>query len=92
MSGGTLDLDSNAACTTDDVRNENITYEDASPPVGQYTVKLNYWANCDATETNWVVTVRVEGQPVRTFEGTYTGEGVFGGLGDGDVITTFNFP
>lgn len=91
-SGGTLDLDSNAACLSDDVRNENITYENATPPTGEYTVRLNYWSDCGAAETNWVVTVRVEGQPVSTYQGTFTGLGVGGGAGAGDVIDTFNFP
>lgn len=91
-SGGALDLDSNAACMTDDVRNENITYEDTTPPTGEYTVRLNHWAACGATETNYVVTVRVEGQPVNTYQGTFTGPATPGGFGAGEVIDTFRFP
>jgi hypothetical protein len=87
--GGVLDLDSNAGCSTGP-RNENITYN-TSPPRGTYTVRVNYWSACGAASTQYVVTVRVMGQATRTFNGTFTGEGNFGGSGAGTVITTFNY-
>lgn len=89
--GGTLDLDSNAACGGADLRNENITYEDAVPPAGEYTVRVNYWSNCTVDETNYVVTVRVAGQATRVFTGRYTGNGAGGGRGAGEVVTTFTY-
>lgn len=89
--GGVLDLDSNAACGSPDVRNENITWPDDVPPSGEYTVRVNYWSACDQQATNWVVTLRVEGQETRTFEGQFTGAGVGGGQDAGEVVTTFTF-
>jgi uncharacterized protein YfaP (DUF2135 family) len=86
-SGGTLDLDSNASCTLDNTNNENITFSDAPP--GNYTVRVDYWSSCDEAQTEYVVTVQVAGQPPQVFEGTFTGGGDSGGLGDGEEITTF---
>lgn len=90
-SGGVLDLDSNAGCGGSDVRNENITWPDSSPPRGEYTVRVNYWSSCGQSATNYVVTVRVAGQSTRTFQGQFTGTGTGGGLGAGQHITTFTY-
>jgi hypothetical protein len=88
-SGGELDLDSNAACGTDGPRNENITWPTGTAPSGTYTVRLDYWANCSAASTNYIVTVHVTGHATQTYTGTFTGSGDGGGLGDGIQITTF---
>jgi len=88
-SGGVLDLDSNAACSGPDLRNENINWPSQSPPGGTYTVRVNYWDACGAPSTDWLITVRAPGQPVRTFRGRYTGDGVGGGSEAGQVVTTF---
>jgi hypothetical protein len=88
-SGGELDLDSNAACGTDGPRNENITWASGTAPSGTYIVRLDYWSNCSAASTNYVVTVHVTGKATQTFSGTFTGAGDAGGLGDGIQITTF---
>jgi len=86
-SGGELDLDSNADCELDHKRNENITWDKA--PAGEYIVRLDYYRNCDIEKTNYVVTVRVNGQPTKTFSGTFTGAGDKGEEGSGKPITTF---
>lgn len=88
--GGKLDLDSNAGCSIDHVKNENITY--ATPPSGNYTVRVDYYDSCGVTETNYVVTVRRKGHPTETFTGTFTGAGDNGGQGSGATITTFAYP
>jgi hypothetical protein len=88
-SGGELDLDSNAACDSDGPRNENITWPENGAPSGTYIVRLDYWSNCSAASTNYVVTVHVKGQSPQTFTGTFTGTGDGGGAGDGTQITTF---
>lgn len=90
-SGGELDLDSNAACGGQDLRNENITWEESAAPRGEYVVRVNYWDSCGVARTNWVVTVRVRGQPTRSFTGFFTGEGVGGASGAGEVVTTFTY-
>lgn len=86
-SGGQLDLDSNADCELDRKRNENVTWTKA--PAGEYIVRLDYYKNCGVEKTNYVVTVRVNGQPTKTFSGTFTGAGDEGDVGAGKPITTF---
>jgi hypothetical protein len=86
-SGGELDLDSNADCELDHKRNENITWSKA--PAGTYVVRVDYYRSCDVAKTNYVVTVRVNGQPTKTYTGTLTGGGDEGHEGSGDQVTTF---
>jgi hypothetical protein len=86
-SGGELDLDSNADCVLDHKRNENVTWSTA--PAGTYIVRVDYYRSCDVEETNYVVTVRVNGQPTKTYTGTLTGDGDQGEQGSGDQVATF---
>ena len=74
----------------DNVRNENVTWPN-TPPNGTYTVRVNYWDECGAVATNWVVTVRRKNQAPLTFSGQFTGVGTGGGLGAGQVVTSFNY-
>jgi uncharacterized protein YfaP (DUF2135 family) len=87
--GGELDLDSNAACGSDGPRNENITWAEGTAPVGEYIVRVDYWDSCEATQTDYVVTVHVQGQTPQVFTGTFTGGGDSGGAGSGVEITRF---
>jgi len=88
-SGGQLDLDSNAACRIDGVRNENITWPVGRAPRGQYTVRVDYWDSCGVGRTNFTVRVN-NGGDVRIFSDFFTGLGDQGGLGSGRTITTFD--
>ncbi len=84
--GGELDLDSNAACSIDGVNNENITWGDNDDPVsGTYTVEVHYWSACSEGTTNYIVTVRVEGEPTNTIAGSLTEDD------EVDVVTTFTY-
>jgi len=74
-SGGQLDLDSNAACSLDHKRAENITWPAGKAPSGTYHVLVDYWDACTQTQTNYVVTVNVKGHAPQTFSGTFTGPG-----------------
>jgi hypothetical protein len=69
-SGGTLDLDSNAACSIDNINNENITWPVNGAPSGTYTVELVYYASCSQPQSNYTVTIFVRGQATQTFSGT----------------------
>jgi hypothetical protein len=89
LSGGELDLDSNAGCGSDSVRNENITWPVGRAPAGTYRVLVDYWSSCGVAATDYTVTVNVKGQAPQTFNGAFTGEGDRGGSGDGVLITTF---
>jgi hypothetical protein len=87
-SGGALDLDSNAACQRDNVRNENITWPVGTAPQGTYTVRVDYWSNCDAPATNFTVLIHNEGTN-DVFQGRFEGPGDQGGYGSGVEIATF---
>lgn len=69
--GGMLDLDSNVGCPENEPQNENITYENAVPPAGEYIVSLDLFSTCGIvnTPTDYVVTVR-SGNDVQTFTGS----------------------
>jgi hypothetical protein len=86
--GGELDLDSNAACQLDGVRNENITWPIGRAPRGTYTVRVDYWSNCGVSRTNF--TVRINSGTVQIFDGSFTGSGDQGGPGSGRFIATFD--
>lgn len=90
LSGGQLDLDSNAACFTDGPRNENITWPVGHAPAGTYRVLVDYWSNCGAASTAYTVTVNVKDHSPLTFSGTFTGVGDMGAEGAGVPITTFD--
>jgi hypothetical protein len=87
-SRGELDLDSNAACDIDGVRNENITWPVGRAPVGRYTVRVDYWDSCGVARTNYTVRVNAGGTPQIT-TGTFTGSGDQGGVGSGRTVATF---
>jgi hypothetical protein len=87
--GGELDLDSNAACGSDGPRNENITWASGTAPAGEYIVRVDYWSACAATQTDYVVTVHVQGHEPEIFSGTFTGAGDNGGEGSGVEVTRF---
>lgn len=89
---GWLDLDSNAGCNIDNVDIENIIYD---PSVmltrGRYTVRANYYQNCNSpSSVPYEVEVRANGQ-TRYFCGSFTTSQANGGAkGAGTVITTFD--
>jgi hypothetical protein len=81
-SGGTLDLDANAACGrntfTDGsppafVSNENVVWPTGSSIPGTYKVILDYWSDCGVARTDWVVTVSRVGAQPQIFTGNFVG-------------------
>lgn len=72
-SGGTLDLDSNPACSIDGVNNENIVWPTTTAPSGTYKVILDYWSDCGEAQTDWVITVQSKGQTPLVFSGRWSG-------------------
>jgi hypothetical protein len=90
-SGGTLDLDSNPDCATDNIDNENVGWPTGkTPAVGNYTVRVDEFASCGVANTNFVVTVTNNGS-VSTFTGSFTSANADSGFtGSGRTITTFN--
>lgn len=90
-SGGTLDLDSNPACSLDNVNNENITWPLGQGMPGTYTVRVDYWDACGVAQSDYVVTVQTTNGTAQVFTGSLTGSGDHGGSGSGTQITTFTF-
>jgi len=90
-SGGSLDLDSNAACSLDNKNNENIVWPVGTGPHGTYTVRVDYWSACNVTQSDYVVTVATKGGTPQVFTGSLTGPGDGGGQGSGQLITTFTY-
>jgi uncharacterized protein YfaP (DUF2135 family) len=86
--GGELDLDSNAGCSLDHVRNENITWPVGRAPAGRYIVRVDYWDSCGVTRTNYTVRIN-NGGATQIFSGTLTGTGDQGGAQSGQTIATF---
>jgi hypothetical protein len=98
--GGSLDLDSNAACSLDHVRAENITWPAGKAPAGTYKVLVDYYEACTPGTVNYVVTVNVKGHAPQTFAKTFTaadadnGGACFttSGTACGALITSFTAP
>lgn len=91
-SGGVLDIDSNAGCATDGPRAENIVWPNGVvPPSGEYTVRVNNWSSCGEPATDFVVTVRVEGQTPQIFHGHFEDGGNGGAQGAGRRVASFHF-
>ncbi len=87
-SGGALDLDSNAACSIDGVRNENITWGIGIAPQGTYTVRLDYWSSCNVSQTDYTVLINNGGE-IAIHHETFYGPGDYGGYGSGILIDSF---
>lgn len=100
--GGELDLDSNAGCSIDSVRHENITYdENAVVLAGEYIVRVDYYEECQADQepTLYVVFAYLEGELIASTSGSNPFEGQFatgtsdgGAEGSGVEVMRFNVP
>ena len=100
-SGGQLDIDANAACSTSNLTQENVGWAPGTAPTGTYIVRVDYWDACGATQTDYIVTVSLRpgvpaipglpGSGVQVFTGSFTGPGDQGGAGSGKEITKFVF-
>lgn len=82
--GGELDIDSNAACSIDNINQENITWTTTTPPSGTYTVVVRWWSNCNIDDTVYIVTVQTRGE-------TQVFTGLLAGDNDEHVVTSFVF-
>jgi hypothetical protein len=91
---GSLDLDSNAGCSIDNVDIENVIYPSSQPaPSGTYTVRVDYYSHCSATSrVPYEVTVRANGQ-TSVYCGSFgQADDDHGGAGSGVLVTTFTVP
>lgn len=75
--GGILDLDANANCIFDSVNNENVIYND-SIPLGSFKVYVKYYRQCIfGVNTNFTVTVLLNGEPISVINGSNPFNGTF---------------
>jgi len=99
-SGGSLDLDSNAACSLDHKRAEHVTWPTTTPPSGTYEVIVDSWSMCTLPSVNYLVTVNVKGKAPQTYPGNFTtadnGGTCWVGTGQpvacGTLVTSFTYP
>lgn len=93
-SGGTLDLDANAACSPNEssprvfYSNENVVWPLGTAPNGTYKVILDYWSDCNVAQTDWVVTVQRQGAQPQIFTGSFAGAS--SGIPD-DTVSVFTY-
>jgi|GEM_PF-5564609 len=70
-SGGQLDVDSNAGCSSNTTNNawEHIVWV-TNPPAGEYKVKVNYFAHCNnAPQSSGFTVIVKNGTEEKTYEG-----------------------
>jgi tRNA (guanosine-2'-O-)-methyltransferase len=87
-SGGHLDHDARGACNRRQEGNtiENVYFDSAQPPSGQYRVEVHYWGNCGvAGTTQGTLSIAVGGQII----GAYN---VVLNPGDRQPVAIFNMP
>lgn len=93
--GGELDLDSNPACSIDNINNENIFYEDDSDVIieyGEYEVQVDLYATCSVTDaTNYIVSVYYGNALIATTEGQNEHSGVLMPSDYGDYVSIMKF-
>jgi hypothetical protein len=87
-SGGTLDLDSNAACSIDNVNNENIVWPVGGAPRGEFRVVVDYWDDCGVGQSDYVVTIQAAGTEPQVFSGSFVGDAA---VNPDDEIATFTY-
>ena len=90
---GELNRDAQAACAVGDTDIEEVTYPAGHlAPAGWYTVRVDFWEDCDNGATNpipYAVQVRI-GDQLQTFCGEFTpSQADMGAVGSG--VTIFQF-
>lgn len=93
--GGSLDLDSNAGCSIDNVDNENVVWgPSTTPAAGQYIVRVDDYAGC-GIDGAVPYTIQVNNcGTTTTYSGTFssgTGSADGGSVGAGVTVTTFAY-
>lgn len=87
--GGNLDLDSNPACSIDNVNQEIISWPGDAAPDGNYRVFVQYFDDCGIASSAYTVTLNIRGRTTQTLGGTFTG---LGGPAVADTVARFALP
>jgi len=89
--GGSLDLDSNAGCSIDNVNQETISWPQGHAPSGTYTIKVDYYDDCGVASSTYQGTYQVKGQGTKSF-GPFTFTGAAGANNPEKTVGTFTLP
>ena len=96
---GWLDRDSDSACKLDNINIENVIYPSNEPaPLGTYTVRVDYWANCDGVtgmshpSSAYAVQVRANGTTTTYCGSLDASQADMGGYEAGTTVATFSVP
>jgi hypothetical protein len=88
---GVLDRDSNASCTQDGFREEDVVFAGAPSP-GTYLVRVDMFSACGAPAADFVLTVRVDGAVTQTVKGRLLDiDADGGGPGSGLFVANLSF-
>lgn len=87
--GGTLNVDGNDECRQNVGVKQEIVAWASNAPNGLYTVRLDYYMNCNAAQANYSVVITNGRSVLPTRTGTLSGIGDVGASGAGQLITTF---
>lgn len=74
MTGGILDVDSNARCVIDGRAQENVVWTIDPPPGGRYLVRVDAFSLCGQAAARWVAEARIGGDVAETASGIATFE------------------
>jgi len=93
LTGGKLDLDSNASCSVlSGVNSENIAWPIGTKPgAGTYKVRVDFYQSCSSTPVNYTVKV-VNCGAVTSFSGSFQpSDADKGQAGSGREVATFSY-
>jgi hypothetical protein len=89
-SAGILDLDSNADCANDQLRQEDVVW-DHEPPSGRYSVRVDSASLCGGSVTHWSVRVTLRGVPLVAAQGTSVDSDTWGPHDRGAGVLALGF-
>ncbi len=87
---GVLDVDSNADCAGDDLRQEDVTWAEG-PPSGHYAVRVDTTSLCGSSAARWTVRVVLHGMPLVSASGIALDSDTWGAHGRGAGVLAIGF-
>jgi len=90
VSYGTLDVDSNADCAGDELRQEDVTWAQP-PPRGHYSVRVDTKSLCGSAAARWNVRVTLQGSPLSAASGIALDSDTWGAHDRGAGVLALGF-
>ena len=85
-----LDVDSNADCALDGLRQEDVSWAQA-PPVGHYLVRVDTTSLCASAAARWLVRVSLRGEALATTSGIALDSDTWGAHDRGAGVLALGF-